>query len=323
MTSSTPLPTKSQPPLPPRQTLPTMYDLPSDNPEEPGLPDEFHFLQPLLLYLTFQPTTWSPELVYAAADLNLYYDLTHPQWYKRPDWFGAVGVPRFYEGQDLRLSYVTWQERANPFVVVELLSPGTEEEDSGKTTRKVDQPPTKWEVYEKILQIPYYVIFSRYTSEIQAFQLVGGRYQSINLINETIPMPNLGLSLGLWQGLFRDADRLWLRWMTLEGELIPLPSEEAVDAKQEAADAKQKAADAEIEAVDAKQEAADAKQKAANAEIEAADAKQKAANAEIEAADAKQKAADAEKETAEAQLRANRLAERLRELGVNPDEIES
>ncbi|MEQ8467250.1 MAG: hypothetical protein RIC07_27245, partial [Coleofasciculus sp. E1-EBD-02] len=41
------LPTQTDPPLSPRQTLPTMYDLPSDNPEEPGLPDEFHFLQPL------------------------------------------------------------------------------------------------------------------------------------------------------------------------------------------------------------------------------------------------------------------------------------
>lgn len=48
-----------------------MYDLPSENPEEPGLPDDFHFLQPLLLYLTFQPINWNPELVYSAADLNL------------------------------------------------------------------------------------------------------------------------------------------------------------------------------------------------------------------------------------------------------------
>jgi hypothetical protein len=29
-------------PRPPWETLPTMYDLPSENPEEPGLPDEFH-----------------------------------------------------------------------------------------------------------------------------------------------------------------------------------------------------------------------------------------------------------------------------------------
>jgi hypothetical protein len=49
------LPPQTDPPLSPRQTLPTMYDLPSENPEKLGLPDEFHFLQPLLLFLTFQP----------------------------------------------------------------------------------------------------------------------------------------------------------------------------------------------------------------------------------------------------------------------------
>ncbi len=34
--------------IPPQQTLPTMYDLPSEDPEETGLPDEFHLLQPEL-----------------------------------------------------------------------------------------------------------------------------------------------------------------------------------------------------------------------------------------------------------------------------------
>ncbi len=152
---------QSEPPRPPWETLPTMYDLPSDNPKEPGLPDYFHFLQPLLLYLTFQPTNWHPELVFSAADLNLYYDLQHLLWYKRPDWFGVVGVQQLYKGKDLRLSYVTWQEPANPFVVVELLSPGTEDEDLGSKQNPIDKPPSKWEVYERILRIPYYIVFSR------------------------------------------------------------------------------------------------------------------------------------------------------------------
>ena len=33
---------ESDPPRSPRETLPTMYDLPSEFPEEPGLPDVFH-----------------------------------------------------------------------------------------------------------------------------------------------------------------------------------------------------------------------------------------------------------------------------------------
>lgn len=36
-----------EPPLSARETLPTIYDLPSKDPEESGLPDEFHDLQPL------------------------------------------------------------------------------------------------------------------------------------------------------------------------------------------------------------------------------------------------------------------------------------
>ncbi|WP_366513823.1 Uma2 family endonuclease [Moorena sp. SIOASIH] len=192
----TSLPYPSQPLISPRQTLPTMYDLPSENPNEPGLPDEFHFLmqslmgetpktalhrffQPLLLFLTFAPANSNPELVFSACDLNLYYDLNHPGWYKRPDWFGVVGVPRLYQGQDLRLSYVIWQEQVSPFlmqslmgetpktalhrfVVVELLSPGTEDEDHGQTVSAPGKPPTKWQVYEQILRVPYYVIFSRF-----------------------------------------------------------------------------------------------------------------------------------------------------------------
>jgi Uma2 family endonuclease len=108
-----------------------MYDLPCENPEEPGLPDEFHDLQPQFLSRTLRLARVDNDDFFTGSDLNLYYDNLHTQWYKRPDWFLAIGVPRLYHGQDLRNSYVVWQERHAPFVVVELLSPGTEAEDLG------------------------------------------------------------------------------------------------------------------------------------------------------------------------------------------------
>lgn len=40
---------QSDPPLSPRETLPTMYDLPSEDPEEPGLPDRKARRKPLAL----------------------------------------------------------------------------------------------------------------------------------------------------------------------------------------------------------------------------------------------------------------------------------
>ncbi len=65
--------------------LPTMYDLKSEDPEEPGVPDEFHILQPQILQETFQPANYPPEQRFTAIDMNLYYDSDNPNWYKRPD----------------------------------------------------------------------------------------------------------------------------------------------------------------------------------------------------------------------------------------------
>jgi len=75
-------------------------------------------------------------------------------------------------------------------------------------------------------------------------------------------MPEINLSLGLWQGSFRDIERLWLRWFTLEGELIPAPTEEAVAATERAIIAELKATEAKLEATEAKLEATEAKRKA-------------------------------------------------------------
>jgi Uma2 family endonuclease len=62
---------QTDPPRPPKETLPTMYDLPSEDPEEPGLPDEFHLWQPQLLSFTFEPPAYSRDRIFTASDLNL------------------------------------------------------------------------------------------------------------------------------------------------------------------------------------------------------------------------------------------------------------
>jgi len=229
---------QTDPPRSPRETLPTMYDLPSEDPEEPGLPDEFHDLQPQLLTLTCRSHRCPEQQMFTGTDINLYYDVRHPRWHKRPDWFVVVGVPRLYDQVDLRLSYVVWQEGVNPLVVVEFLSPGTAKEDLGEVevaaadeglswTDKVETtaspkeggqtketPPGKWRVYEQILRVPYYVVFSRYTNRMRFFQLVGGHYQEqqLNAEQPRLWIPELELGLGLWQGSHQGIERLWLRW---------------------------------------------------------------------------------------------------------------
>lgn len=224
------------PPRTPREVLPTMYDLPSESPEEPGLPDEFHDLQPQLLSRTLRLAHYSQENYFTASDLNVYYDVRHPLWFKRPDWFLAVDVPRLYDGNDLRRSYVTWQEGQNPYVVVEFLSPGTEMGDLGRFYDPADQiptsdesnrelgnradststvnPPTKLEVYERYLRVPHYIVYSRYTQRLRYFKLDGGRYQeqSIQSQRPQIWLADLEIGLSIWTGEFAAVPGDWLRW---------------------------------------------------------------------------------------------------------------
>jgi len=209
-----------------REMLPTMYDLPSEYPEEPGVPDQFHIWQANLLTETFRPPDYDPDRVLTATDLNLYYDVCRTGHYKRPDWFAVPGVSHLYEKQEPRLSYVIWQEEIVPFVVVELLSPSTEKEDLGKTRRKSDDLPTKWEVYEQMLCVPYYAVFSRHTDRFRAFRLAGGEYREIALPGKRLWLPELRLGLGLWSGTYQSLERLWLRFYDSDKNWMPTPVEQ-------------------------------------------------------------------------------------------------
>ena len=240
--------------------LPTMYDLPSEDPEEPGLPDEFHDLQPQLLSATLRLTKVAQDQIFTGTDLNLYYDVDHPLWHKRPDWFAALNVPRLYDGSDLRLSYVVWQEGVSPSVIVELLSPGTEKEDLGETISLAGDPPTKWDVYEQILKVPYYVLYDRYSGALVGYQWIDGQYQTLEIENNRLWLTDLKLGLGLWQGEYLGIPRKWLRWIDEQGQWIPTPLEVAqqqrVQAEQRTVQAQQQRVQAEQEREKAREELA-------------------------------------------------------------------
>lgn len=219
---------------PKREDLPTMYDLPSEEVGESGLPDQYHPIQSQLLEQTFQPATYNPEQVFSAMDLNLYYDVENTNRYKRPDWFGVVGVSRLYEQKELRMSYVVWQEEVNPFIVVELLSPSTQREDLGETTRRdLTKPPTKWQVYEQFLRVPYYIVYEREQDYFRAFQFDESGYQELEIRNQELWLEELGLGLRLWQGSHKGIERLWLRFYDESGNLIPTEAEEMERERQE------------------------------------------------------------------------------------------
>jgi Uma2 family endonuclease len=240
----------TQPPPVPRHELPTMYDLPSEFPEELGLPDSYHDLQPELLSETLRLQDYPDGQYFTGSDFNIYYDLENRLWHKRPDWFLVVGVPFLHDSGDLRLSYVTWQEAANPFVIVELISPGTEDEDFGRTTTEPDSPPTKWTVYEQILQVPYYVVFNRYIDELRVFKWQAGQYQELALPDHRLWIPELKIGLGLWQGTYRpgtyrETERVWLRWYDADDQWLLTTTElerQRADAERQRADSEQQRA---------------------------------------------------------------------------------
>ena len=242
------------PPRSPRETLPTMYDLPSEYPEEPGLPDEFHDLQPQLLSRTLYLPHYGRENWFSASDLNVYYDVNHALWHKRPDWFLAVGVPRLYEGTTLRRSYVTWQEGASPYVVVEFLSPGTERDDLGRFYKSQtflkseeleaaahDEPPGKLEMFERYLRVPHYIVYSRHSQELQYFRLTGGVYEECTVQPGScaIWLADLEIGLGIWQGEFEDIPGHWLRWCDRNGTWLLTDTEQERQAKEQERQAKE------------------------------------------------------------------------------------
>jgi hypothetical protein len=69
----------------------------------------------------------------------------------------------------------------------------------------------------------------------EGFFLQSGVYQPIP-INERGQRISRALELALvrWPGKFKDVEATWLRWATLEGELLPLPEERAEAAEQRA-----------------------------------------------------------------------------------------
>lgn len=220
-------------PLPPKECMPTMYDLPDEEIGQSGMPDIFHVWQGRLLDETFRPPNYELQEVFTASDLNLYYNTLDVKQYKRPDWFAVVGLPKDTEQPQMRLSYVTWQEGIDPLIVIELLSPSTEKDDLGQRLRDVTKPPTKWDVYERWLRVPYYVVFSRYTNELRVFTLNGSRYQEVEDHQGRFWIEDVELGLGVWRGRYLNEDFLWLRWYDRAGNWIPNKDERAETERKE------------------------------------------------------------------------------------------
>ncbi|MBD1834053.1 DUF4351 domain-containing protein [Cyanobacteria bacterium FACHB-472] len=147
---------------------------------------------------------------------------------KAPDWVYIPNVSPVASGV-IRRSYTPHAEGDVPAVVMEFLSDTEQGEYSAKST----YPYGKWYFYERILQVPIYVIFDPNDGTLEVHDLVEGHYQLRQSdANGRYLIASIGLSLGVWQGTKAGVTGNWLRWWD-DGNILPWGVERVEQSLQE------------------------------------------------------------------------------------------
>lgn len=230
----------------------------------------------------------------AMANVGVFYLARNPAIV--PDALLSLDVeihPDFHAKQ--HRSYFLWEFGKPPDIVIEVVSNKIGEEDGEKMQK-----------YAR-MRVPYYAILDPYyylgSELLRVYRLDGYTYRR----QRALSFPEAKLRLTLWEGEFEGVRATWLRWADDKGRLIPTGKEKAAAAVRRA----DKEATEKQVALQEKQAALQEKQAALQEKQAALRDKQAALQR-------------AEKEAAEKQLaqqRAERLAARLRELGVDPDDV--
>lgn len=218
--------------------LPTHLDLPhtDDKPVENFYQPEQSFL--LTGSLTPHLDRLHPDGRYAiGSDSGIYWELKPNvlDGCRAPDWFYIPGVPKTLGGI-LRKSYVMWQEKVPPRLVVEYVSgSGAEERDATPETGKF------W-VYERGIRAEYYAIHDPFRRTLDVFHRTRGRYRAMTPdAAGRFPIPEMKLALGIWDGRFHGYKAHWLRGWNEAGDLIPAPEEQAEQQRRRAEQERQRA----------------------------------------------------------------------------------
>jgi Uma2 family endonuclease len=145
----------------------------------------------------------------------------------------------------------------------------------------------KFWVYERAIRVPFYAIYEVEKASVEMYELIGNRYQrSSPNSHGRYPVADLGVELGIWHGEYFNQTLPWLRWWDSSGNLL-LAGDERAEQERERAEQERERAEQERE------------------------------RAEQERERAEQERERAEQET----RRAEQLAAKLRELGIDPDQL--
>ncbi|MEW6497947.1 MAG: Uma2 family endonuclease [Cyanobacteriota bacterium] len=210
------------------QLPPTQAELPYDD----GIPMESarHKAQMDLLIDALMSWLEQREDGYVGGNMFVYYSLAQVRNkdFKGPDFFVVLGVSK-----EERKSWVVWEEGKAPDVVIELLSESTAAAD--KNEKKL--------IYQNQMRVPEYFWYDPFNPDDWAgFSIYQSTYQPIapNAENQLVSQ-SLGLALQRWQGRYKGIDATWLRWATLEGELLLTAEEIAQQERQRAEQERQRA----------------------------------------------------------------------------------
>jgi Uma2 family endonuclease len=292
--------------LPSAEELPCSDDTPVDSELQELIPG---LLKSILLILWAERMDWL-----FGIDMAVYFDPDLPPIV--PDGFLSLGVERFYD-EELRPSYVLWDELVVPSIVLEVVSANYRQE----YTTKLNQ-------YAK-LGVLYYVVYNsqrRRKPKLEIYRLVNGTYELQS--GNPLWIPEIGLGIGYERGDYGGVTRDWLYWYDENNQRYPTPSEWVKLEQQRTLleIAKTRQAQAESQRAQAESQRAQAESQRAQAESQRAQAESQRAQAESQQAQAESQQAQAESQQAQAesqraQERAERLAEKLRTLGIDPDEV--
>ncbi|KAM3092261.1 Uma2 family endonuclease [Phormidesmis sp. 146-35] len=252
--------------------------------DEPPLESELHLRQLLLLIRCLELWWDDRQDFYVFGNLTIYYSPRQlkSEFFRGPDVFVVLGTER-----KTRKSWVVWEEDGKyPNVIIELLSDSTAKVDRG----------LKKQIYQDTFRTPEYFWFDPNTLEFQGFRLMAGEYQALQPDSQGwLWSQQLELYLGIHQRQ--------LRFFSRQGQLLPTPDEwaEAAQRLAEAAERQAEAAERQAEAAERQAEAAQQQLEAAQQQLETTQQQLEAAQSQIE----------------NERLQKERLAEKLRELGID------
>ena len=205
--------------LPSAEDLPDSDDTPVDNQLQDLIP---HLLLDILALIWSERQDW-----YFGVDMGIYYDPYQPAIV--PDGFLSVGVPRIID-EDLRLSYVLWEEQKIPTLVLEVVS------------HKRRKEYTKKKDFYAEMGVLYYVIYNplrKRKPRLEVYQLNDGNYELLQ--GEPIWLSELNLGIGKETGTYQGIEREWLYWYDEKGERYLTPEERIKEAEKQAIDAQERA----------------------------------------------------------------------------------